>query len=102
MPYSHTNLCNTVESRARYETARCTVGHAIQPWQNGGRSWAMHHKWTDHKGGYEGGTCQNCGKTLKECKVLVNPKKRNGGLAREIALMPRDVPPVRFITRHQG
>jgi hypothetical protein len=96
------NLCATVEVRARYETLRCTVGHAIQPWANGGRTWTMSHQWTDSRGGLGGGTCIHCGKTLKEVRVRINPKtgkpvRKAGGLAREIANTAVDVPPIRFL-----
>jgi hypothetical protein len=68
------NLCATVENRPRYETLRCTVGLAINPAANGGRRWAFNHTWSDRVGGLDGGTCANCGKTLKEVRVRINPK----------------------------
>lgn len=95
------NLCATVENRSRYETLKCSVGYAIDPYANGGRTWTNSHQWTDHKGGLGGGSCIHCGKMLKEVRVRVNPKTgkpvRRDSLAREIALTPADVPPVRFM-----
>lgn len=97
----HRNLCATVENRPRYETLKCTVGYAIDPYANGGRTWTDSHQWTDRRGGLDGGTCIHCGKTLKEVRVRINPKTgqpvRRASLSREIALTPADVPPVRFV-----
>lgn len=97
------NLCPTVENRPRYETLRCTVGYAIDPYANGGRRWTWSHQWTDRRAGLEGGSCIHCGKTLKEVRVRINPKtgepvrRRASSLARAIAMTPADVPPVVFV-----
>lgn len=109
------NLCPTVEGRVRYETTRCSVWrpkkfppYFVQEAQYLGLpvdredAETNYHEWSDHAGGLQGGTCIHCGKTLKECRVRINPKtgepvRRAGGLARAIANTPADVPPVHFI-----
>jgi hypothetical protein len=106
------NLCPTVEAKPRYETQPCTVlRKKVTPLYarvaaEGGTYgadyiWDHSHQWSDHAGGIKGGTCLRCGKTLKEVRVRVNPKTgqpvRRGGLARDIAVTAKDVPPVQFV-----
>ncbi len=99
----HNLTSHTIESRARYMTLHCEVGWAIQPWANGGRTWTWCHQWPAGKGNAKReGCCLNCGKTLKEVRVRINPKtgepvRKPSRIAREIALMKADVPPVVFI-----
>jgi len=106
MTYDHTNLANTVYARTVYETLRCEVGWAIDPYGNGGRTWSDCHRW--EKGERNtGGCCINCGKTLKEVRVRINPKtgepvRKPSRIAREIAMMKADVPPVVFVNRRQS
>lgn len=111
----HRNLCATVENRPRYETLKCTVVRvkAYAPsfvwnphdpdYMNPELMNTAYHEWPDHKGGISGCPCIHCGKTLKEVRVRINPKTgqpvRRSTLAREIALTPADVPPVRFVGR---
>lgn len=99
------NLCPTVENRARYETVKCTVRSpkAFPPYFVTGPAdpeyWHWDHRWSDHAGGLKNGRCEKCGRTLKECRVRINPKtnqpvRRGLSLARLIATTPADVPPV--------
>lgn len=101
------NLCPTVEARTVYMTLPCEVGNAIEPYGNGGRTWAYSHKWVKNRDAGEAnplrlGNCLNCCKTLKEIRVRINPKtgepvRKPSRIAREISLMSADVPPVVFI-----
>jgi hypothetical protein len=107
--YSRHNLCPTIENQPRYATLRCTVAHE----KTSGCYWRLaaeenddsyildySHKWSDHAGGLDGGTCEKCGKTLKEVRVRINPKtgepvrKSAISLARAIATTAADVPPI--------
>lgn len=106
------NLCATVENRPRYETQPCSVPRRkVTPLYarvaaEGGYYgpdyiWDLAHSWDDHAGGLKGGHCTRCGKTLKQVRVRVNPRTgqpvRRSSIAREIALTPADVPPVRML-----
>ena len=106
--YSPVNLCRTVENRPRFETLKCTVRtpKAFPPYFVTGPAdpeyWHWDHRWSDHAGGLKGGTCEKCGKKLKECRIRINPKtgepvRKFSRIAREIALVPADVPPVRIV-----
>lgn len=109
MAYSDRNLCDTVESRGRYKTPKCTVKHckafppafALDPkdpdYMREDAIFTWDHQWSDRAGGTRGGRCSKCGKTVKEIRVLVQPERpARGSLAREIARSAADVPPVRF------
>jgi hypothetical protein len=113
MAYSDRNVCNTVENRPRYETARCTIVHLKTSdycWRlyaedgDPQHIYSDYHEWDDHAGGLQGGTCSKCGKTLKDVRVRVNPRTgapvRRSTLASEIARTPADVPPVHFIGQY--
>lgn len=74
MTYDHHNLVrHTVEAKPVYMTPRCAVGSKPSPW-SGYLHWNEYHRWGDHAGGLKGGVCANCGKTLKQLRVRVNPK----------------------------
>ena len=105
MAYDHHNLVrHTVEAKPRYETLRCEVGWAIDPYANGGRTWTDCHQWPRllHSNFKREGRCLNCGKTLAEVRVRINPKtgepvRKVSRIGREIASMRADVPPVVFV-----
>lgn len=93
------NLCATVEARVRYETLRCEVGSEPSPWCTY-LAWNDYHRWPE--GERSTGRCLNCGKTLAEVRVRINPKtgepvRKPSRIAREIATMRADVPPVVFV-----
>lgn len=104
------NLCPTVEARATYTTPKCTVRHrmAFPPQYAVDRNvfdydpeaaYTWDHTWSDRAGGTKGGACEKCGKTVKEIRLRVNPKtgksmRGAGSLARAIAQMHADVPPI--------
>lgn len=112
--YSHHNLAVTLEPRYRVMTLKCTVRtrKAFPPffvldptdpdYMSEEHLYHWDHRWSDHAGGMQGGRCEKCGQTRKECTVRINPKtgepvRKASRLAREIALTPADVPPVRFV-----
>lgn len=47
----------------------CTVGYAIAPYANGGRSWTWSHQWHD-------GRCRHCRKTVRQVLVPEAAKRR--------------------------
>lgn len=119
--FSRRNLCKTVENRPQYMTLKCTVRSekarytlprfVFDPTDPDYMSekflYHFDHRWSDHAGGMQGGRCEKCGKTRKECLVRINPKtgepvRKASRIAREIALMPADVPPVRMIGGQHG
>lgn len=78
MAWDHRNIAETIHAMPVYETLRCEVGHGIDPYQNGGRTWANFHRWPrlpdDAPNPKREGHCLNCGKTLSEIRVRLNPK----------------------------
>lgn len=99
--YSRHNLCDTQGPIYRTMTVPCSVGYALADYiYYGGRTWAWNHRWPPE--GRGAGRCINCGLTLRELTVRINPKtgepvRKVSRLAREIALTAADVPPVRFV-----
>lgn len=72
--YDHQNLAMTVHKIYRRRLP-CEVGHAIDPYQNGGNKWTWSHRWvagpagrrrTDGRHSTPLGRCQDCGKTPRE------------------------------------
>lgn len=109
MAYDHHNLVqHTVEARPRWTTTPCAIGWAINRYANGGRGWTWCHRWPRGEGNaLREGHCLNCGKTLDQVRVRINPKtgepvRKPSRMAREIASMPRDVPPVVFVNRNRA
>lgn len=101
MAWDCLNLADTVHARVRYETLRCEVGSEPSIWSKRyGLQWVPYHRWPD--GERDTGRCLNCGKTLAEVRVRINPKtgeplRKPSRLARTIAQMPADVPPITFV-----
>jgi len=108
MSYDHKNLADTVHATTVYETLRCEVGSEPSVWTaRYNTNLIPYHRWSDHCGGLKGGVCQNCGKTLKEVRVRINPKtgepvRKPSRIAREISQMRADMPPVVFVNRRQS
>lgn len=101
MSWDHRNIANTVHAAARYETQRCEVGYEPSPWSKRYISWVEYHRWPD--GERATGRCINCGKTLAEVRVRINPKtgepvRQASSIAREIS-KTRDVPRIVFTNR---
>lgn len=71
MAWDQRNLCPTVRAHVRGPLVRqwCVIGHAIQPWANGGRTWAWDHRWAD-------GHCLDCHKTVEDILVPEDEKRR--------------------------
>jgi hypothetical protein len=71
MTYDHRNLCQTVRAHTRGHLHRqwCVIGHAINPYGNGGRTWAHDHRWAD-------GHCLDCHKTVEDILVPLDEKMR--------------------------
>ncbi len=114
MAYDHHNLVqHTVHAKIVMATLHCEIPRRKTNWiylrlaaDEPERAdellldWA--HTWSDHAGGLKGGRCERCGKSLKEVKVRVDPRtgepvRKASRMAREIASMKADVPPVVFI-----
>lgn len=95
---SERNLCRTIEARPMYLVPACPVGQPSAACPDDDRIWNWRHAWS---GAHRTGPCMNCGQTLKQLRVRLNPQtgepvRKPRGLAREIA-MGADVAPVRFI-----
>lgn len=103
MAYDHHNLVqHTVRATTVMETLRCEVGNEPSVWSLRYISWVPYHRWP--AGERATGRCLNCGKTLKEVQVRINPKtgepvRKPSRMAREISQMKADVPTVVFIGR---
>lgn len=103
MAWDCRNLANTVHARVIVETLRCEVGHKPSPWSMRYIDWVPYHRWPRGERN-TGGRCLNCGKTLADVTVRINPKTgepvcKASRLARDIALTPTDVPPIVFMGR---
>lgn len=104
MAYDAHNLVqHTVHARPQWVTVPCAIGWAICRETNGGRGWTWCHRWPRGDGNAKReGCCLNCGKSLTDVRARINPKtgepvRKPSRIAREIASMPADVPPVVFI-----
>lgn len=114
MSYDHHNMVqHTIHARTVQVTLHCEFPRRKQDWiyarlaaEEPDRAdeflldWA--HTWSDHAGGLKGGVCERCGKKLKDVRVRINPKtgepvRKASRIAREIASMSADVPPVVFV-----
>lgn len=71
MAYDPRNLCVTKRAKVPGPLVRqwCVIGHAIDPWANGGRTWAWDHRWAD-------GHCRDCHRTLDDILVTEREKAR--------------------------
>lgn len=115
--FNHTNLCVTVENRPQYVTLKCTVRtekarytlprFVFDPEDPDYMSeeflYHWYHTWDDG----EPRRCEKCGLTRKQVTVRINPKtgkpvRKASRIAREIALMPADVPPVHMVGGVRG
>lgn len=100
------NLCRTVEAKPEYITLPCVprpkpnLSFPLNP----DAEYDRRHEWSDGNKGRDGGVCAHCARTSKEVRVRVNPKTNRPvrNLAREIAGMFADVPPVRFMEGGHG
>lgn len=90
MTFDSRNLVqHTVRATTVYETLRCEVGNAPSVWSLRYISWVDYHRWP--AGERATGCCLNCGKTLKQVTVRINPKT-----GQPVRKVPRIEPPPAF------